>query len=239
MSMSERQIQKEILRIKKEIDLTESQLQSGQKSKADKEQENIRLEEDIKTQEADNERLASELQKHETSVVDLDEEFKDNQLKAGRVRKEMNIIKEDVEKKRKEEKDLRLELEKLINQIEETKRKVKEEKHAKETAEYSLRKTNAKLAEIQTHWASKWIVTPKIEREARKAGRSSEEIIRSKEHIEAYESAAVESQLIQSGKMEKTPETEDIEKKVEIEAKDRTTDSKERKDEEAGLDLDF
>jgi len=239
MAMSERQIQKEILRIKKEIDLTESQLQSGQKSKADKEQENIRIEEDIKTQEADNERLATELQKHESNILELDEEFKDNQLKAGRVRKEMNMIKEDVEKKKKEEKELRAELERLVNLIEDTKRKVKEEKHSKETSEYNLRKTNAKLAEIQTHWAAKYIVTPKIEREAKKAGRSADEIIRSKEHIEVYESAAVESQLAQSGKSEKSSAKDDTDSKIEIEAMDRTSNSKEKKDEEKGLDLTF
>ena len=234
MAMSERQIQKEILRVKKEIDLTESQLQSGLKSKADKEQENIRLEEDIKSQEAENERLAGELQKHETSVGDLDEEFKDNQLKAGRIRKEMNIIREDVDKKKKDEKELRAEMERLLNAVEDTRKKVKEEKHQKETTEYNLRKTNAKLAEIQAHWAAKWFVTSKIAREVKKAGRNVDEITRGKEHIEEYESASVESQLAQSGKLEKGSAPE-----IEIAVEDVASNSKEKKEKESGLDLDF
>jgi hypothetical protein len=236
MVMSDRQVAKEILRIKKDIDLTESQLQSGMKSKADKEQENIRLEEDIKAQEKENERLAGELEKQETSITTLDEEFKDNQLKAGRIRKEMNMVKEDIEKKRLQEKDKRAQIETLINQIEDARKKVKEEKRSKEQTEYNLRKTNAKLAEIQAHWAAGF-VTSKIAKEAKKAGRTSDEIIRSKDAIEEYEKAAKESQLAQVGKSEEVQ----VAVEIESEAKPATIAPKaeEKKDTEGGLDLDF
>jgi len=239
MVMSERQIQKEILRIKKEIDLAESQLQSGMKSKADKEQENVRLEEDIKAQEKDNERLAAELEKQESSIGTLDEEFKDNQLKAGRIRKEMNMIKEDIEKKKIEEKDKRAQVESLINQIEDSKKKIKEEKRSKEQTEYNLRKTNAKLAEIQAKYLSRF-ATSKIAREARKSGRTSDEIMRSKEYIEEYERAAKESQLAQVGKTEED-ETVVVEVKQETKPKTEASTPKdeEKKDTEGGLDLDF
>lgn len=233
MAMSERQIQKEILRLKKDIDLLEGQIQSGMKSKADKEQENARLEDDILKQEDENKVLEAELEKQESSISELDEEFKENQLKAGRIRKEMNLINEDLEKKTKEEKGLRENVELLLNSIETHKKKIKEEKRSRENAEYSLRKTNAKVAEIQSHWASK-VVTSKIARDAKKEGRKTDEIQRSQEDIEAYEAAVLESQRAKvaktadgpAGLVEDTPETV-VEEVVE------------KKKNKKGLDLDF
>ncbi len=233
MAMSERQIQKEILRLKKDIDLLENQIQSGMKSKAEKEQENARLDDDIAKQEDENKILEAELEKQESSIAELDEEFKENQLKAGRIRKEMNLLIEDLEKKEKEEKILRDNVEQLLKNIETIKKKIKEEKRSREQAEYNLRKTNAKVAEIQSHWASK-TVTGKIARDARKEGRKADEIQRSQDDIKAYEDALKESQMAQVRKSaaENVGLVEDT---TEI----TTEEVVEEKKEGTGLDLDF
>jgi chromosome segregation ATPase len=238
MAMSDRQIQKEILRLKKEIDLLEGQIQSGLKSKADKEQENKRIEDDIKIQDEENKSLADQFTKLESSISDLDGEFKDNQLKAGRIRKEMNIIKEDLEKKNKEEKSKQDEIEMLLTQLEDLKKKIKEEKRSKENADYNLRKTNAKVAEIQSHWASK-VVTSKIQREAKKSGGKAGDIKRSEEDIKAYKQAVQDGSRINP---EDSDEETSEESAVIKPGTEKTTAPKtsEKKDaEKSGLDLDY
>lgn len=238
MAMSERQIQKEILRLKKDIDLLEGQIQSGMKSKADKEQENARLDDDILKQEAENKVLEAELEKQESSISELDEEFKENQLKAGRIRKEMNLVNEDLEKKTKEEKNLRVNVELLLNNIETHKKKIKEEKRSRENAEYNLRKTNAKVAEIQSHWASK-TVTSKIARDTKREGRKAEEIKRDQTDIEAYEAAIEESQRAKVGKTDREVTTDETVGLVEDINENVVDEVVEEKKEDKGLDLDF
>jgi len=238
MAMSDRQIQKEILRLKKEIDLLEGQIQSGLKSKADKEQENKRIDDDIKTQEDENKSLSEQFIKLESSISDLDGEFKDNQLKAGRIRKEMNIIREELEKKNKEEKSKQDEIEMLLAQLEDLKKKIKEEKRSKENADYNLRKTNAKVAEIQSHWASK-VVTSKIQRDAKKSGGKVEDIKRSEEDIKAYKQAVQDGSKVN---LEDSDEVTSEESAVAKSGIEKTTAQKtsEKKDgEKSGLDLDY
>lgn len=238
MAISDRQIQKEILRLKKEIDLLEGQIQSGLKSKADKEQENKRIEDDIRTQEEDNKSLAEQFTKLESSISDLDGEFKDNQLKAGRIRKEMNIIKEEFEKKLKEEKSKQDDIEKLLAQLEDLKKKIKEEKRSKENADYNLRKTNAKVAEIQSHWASK-VVTSKIQRDAKKAGGKAEDIKRGDEDIRAYKQAVQDGSKIhlEDNDEEITEETTSTKSGTEKTTPQKTVEKKDT--EKSGLDLDY
>lgn len=237
MAMSERQIQKEILRLKKDIDHIENQIQTGMKSKAEKEQENARLADDMAKQEDENKVLESELQKQEASISELDEEFKENQLKAGRIRKEMNLLLEELEKKEKQDKQLRENIEFLINKLESSKKKIKEEKRSREQAEYNLRKTNAKVAEIQSHWASK-PVTGKIARDAKREGRKVDEIQRSQEDIDAYEAAVKESQLAKVGKPSAQSGNEESTDEA-VGLVEDTPEVVEEKKEETGLDLDY
>jgi chromosome segregation ATPase len=238
MAMNERQIQKEILRIKKEIDLLESSIQMGQKMKAEKDQENKRLEDDITNQEQENTRLADELEKNNVNITELDEEFKENQLKAGRIRKEMNMVKENVEKLKKEEKEKKAEIERLVGEFENYKKKIKEEKHFKESAEYNLRKTNAKIAEIQSNFWSKW-VTSQIRKKAMKSGRDADDIERGKDDIAAYDAKIREQELAQLKQQTDGSGGDEIEVEVTPQKESAPEVVEEKKPESKGLDLDF
>lgn len=238
MAMSDRQIQKEILRLKKEIDLLEGQIQSGLKSKADKEQENKRIEDDTCNQEEENKSLAEQFIKLESSIADLDGEFKDSQLKAGRIRKEMNIIKEELDKKLKEEKSKQDDIEKLLAQLEDLKRKIKEEKRSKENADYNLRKTNAKVAEIQSHWASK-VVTSKIQRDAKKSGGKAEDIKRSEEDIKAYKQSVRDGHKAQLDDNDEETSEDSVVTKSGTEQTAASKTSEKKDADKSGLDLDY
>ncbi|MBU1023505.1 hypothetical protein KKB99_04365, partial [bacterium] len=130
------------------------------------------------------------------------------------------------------------EIENQLKQIETLKKKIKEEKRSREAAEYNLRKTNAKVAEIQTKFSSR-PVTMKIARDAKKAGRKTDEIKRSREDIDKYETALKESQLAKAGVNDNSSDEDDTTDVTGFEDEYSNVISPEEKKKDSGLDLDF
>lgn len=191
--MDPRQRSKEILRMRREIELIEGSIEKNSQAAGQKESENKQLADFIREQEVENDRLVGRIAELEGQVVELDEEFKENQVTATRIRKEI-----------KREEDIYIlllyratgkregnvpaldeagkaiadwpkgepyenKLAALRANLADMQNHLKDLRKNREGVEYKLRKTVAKIEEIQKHPLSK-PVTQKIEKQ-RKAER--------------------------------------------------------------------
>ncbi|HYE77296.1 MAG TPA: hypothetical protein VEI97_04850, partial [bacterium] len=190
MSMDPRQRQKEILRMRREIELIEGSIEKNSQAAGQKETENKQLADAIREQEAENDRLLQRVEELEGQVVELDDEFKENQVTATRIRKEIkreeeiyNILLYRATSKKEgnvpaldeDGKPLsdwpkgeayEAKLARLRTQLADLQNHLKDLRKNREGTEYKLRKTVAKIEEIQKHPLSK-PVTQKIEKQKR------------------------------------------------------------------------
>jgi len=149
--MSQKQIDKDRIRLTREVATLENQLNAAIKGKEDKLEENKGLEEETR-------RLDEEIAK-------LDEEFKSAQIDSGRLRREIKINTERAENERKQSGELQAGILKLESQLEVLKREIKTEIDDRRTLEARLRKTNAHVNAMKEHPAAKMFVTRKLEKQ--------------------------------------------------------------------------
>lgn len=161
--MDQRQLEKERIRLTREIAMLESQLQSAQRGKEEKLEENKQIREEIAKLEEENVGLEKETQRLDGEIGKLDEEFKQAQLDAGRLRREIKISQEHTDNENKHAAELRTDIGKLENQLADLQRQVKREIDDRRTLEAKLRKTNAVIDSMKDHWAAK-MVTRRLEK---------------------------------------------------------------------------
>ena len=82
--MDQRQLEKERIRLTREISMLESQLSSALRGKEEKLEENKQIREEIEQLEEDNKELEEETRRLDEEIAQLDEEFKQAQLDAVR-----------------------------------------------------------------------------------------------------------------------------------------------------------
>ena len=192
MAMDPRQRQKEMLRMKREMELIQASIEKNSQAAGQKESENHQITDLIAEQEKENDRLAVRMQEIEGQVLELDEEFKENQIQATRLRKEarheentLKLLKyistgvrdkeifdmivdelpdSDPLKRAVKLEPLEPKMGRCKNQLVDLQNHLKDVRKTREGAEYKLRKTSAKIEEIQKHPASK-PVTGKIEKQ--------------------------------------------------------------------------
>lgn len=194
MAMDPRQRQKEILRMKREIELIQASIEKNSQAAGQKETENRQLADAIRTQEDENGKYSSRIEELEGQVVELDEEFKDNQLQATRLRKETrqeehavkmlvyigtgqrdrDIFDQVVEDLPQDspyrvaikQEPLETRLARVKNQLTDLQNHLKDLRRNCNDLELKLRRTEAKIEEIQKHPMSK-PVTMRLDKQRR------------------------------------------------------------------------
>ncbi|MCX6645182.1 MAG: hypothetical protein NTY09_02315 [bacterium] len=162
--MDQRQLDKERIRLTREIAMLESQLQSAIRGKEEKLEENKTIREEIAKLEEENVGLEKETQRLDGEIGKLDEEFKQAQLDAGRLRREIKISQEHADNENKLAAELRADIAKLENQLGDFQRQVKREIDDRRTLEAKLRKTNAVIDSMKDHPAARFFVTKRLEK---------------------------------------------------------------------------
>jgi chromosome segregation ATPase len=162
--MDQRQLEKERIRLTRDIAMLESQLQSAQRGKEEKLEENKTIREEIAKLEEENVGLEKETQRLDGEIGKLDEEFKQAQLDAGRLRREIKISQEHADNENKLAADLRADIAKLENQLGDFQRQVKREIDDRRGLEAKLRKTNAVIDSMKDHPLAKQFVTKRLEK---------------------------------------------------------------------------
>lgn len=155
--MEQRQIEKERIRLTREIAMLETQLQAAHKGKEDKLEENKQIRVEIAKLEEENVGLEKETQRLDEEIAKLDEEFKQAQLDAGRLRREIKISTEHADNENKEAVELRKSIAKLESQLDDLQRQVKREIDDRRNLESRLRKTNAQIDSMKDHWAATFV----------------------------------------------------------------------------------
>ena len=101
MVMDQRQLERERIRLTREISMLESQLTAAQRGKEEKLEENKQIREEIAKLEEENKALEEETHRLDEEIGKLDEEFKQAQLEAGRLRREIKVNTERGENEKK------------------------------------------------------------------------------------------------------------------------------------------
>jgi len=164
MLMDQRQLERERIRLTREISMLETQLASAQRGKEEKLEENKQIREEIAGLEEENKGLEEETQRLDEEIAKLDEEFKQAQLDAGRLRREIKINTERAESEQKQAVDLRNKIARLEKELDDLKRKVKQEIDGRRNLENRLRKTNAQIDSMKEHKLA-GIVTRRLEKQ--------------------------------------------------------------------------
>lgn len=162
--MDQRQLEKERIRLTREIAMFESQLEAAMRGKEEKMEENRQIREEIAQLEEENKELEEEIRHLDEEIAKLDEEFKQAQIDAGRLRREIKLNNERAEAERKKAAQLRTEVAKLEKQLEVIKREVRQEIEDRRALESKLRKTNAQIDAMKSHRLAA-IVTRKLEKQ--------------------------------------------------------------------------
>jgi len=163
--MSQKQIDKERIRLTREIATLENQLTAAMKGKEDKLEENKLIREEIARLEEENKGLEEETRRLDEEIAKLDEEFKSAQIDAGRLRREIKINTERSENERKKAEELRGVIFKLESQFESLRREIKTEIDDRRTLEARLRKTNAHINAMKENRAARIFVTKRLEKQ--------------------------------------------------------------------------
>jgi chromosome segregation ATPase len=161
--MDQRQLEKERIRLTREIAMLESQLSSAIRGKEEKLEENKTIREEIARLEEENKALEEETRKLDDEISKLDEEFKQAQLDAGRLRREIKINNERAESEVKKSDGLKKQLLGLQNNLEILRREIKSEIDERRNLEARLRKTNSHIDSMKEHKLSR-VVTSKLEK---------------------------------------------------------------------------
>jgi len=162
--MDQRQLEKERIRLTREISMLETQLDAARRGKEDKLTENKQIKEEIEQLEVENKALEEEINRLDEEIARLDEEFKQAQLDAGKLRREIKINIERNETEVKKAQQLRTEIAKLEKNLETLKREVKQEIDDRRNLEVRLRKTNAHIDSMKSHKMAS-IVTRQLEKQ--------------------------------------------------------------------------
>lgn len=162
--MDQRQLDKERIRLTREIAMLESQLQAAQRGKEEKLEENKTIREDIAKLEEENVGLEKETQRLDVEIGKLDDEFKQAQLEAGRLRREIKISQEHADNEYKMAAELRTDIARLESQLTDFQRQVKREIDDRRNLEAKLRKTNAVIDSMKDHPLAKYFVTNRLEK---------------------------------------------------------------------------
>jgi chromosome segregation ATPase len=162
--MDQRQLEKERIRLTREISMLEAQLSSAQRGKEEKLEENKTIREEIARLEEENKGLEDETHRLDEEIAKLDEEFKQAQLDAGRLRREIKVSQERTDNENKQSSGLRSQITRLENQLADLQRQVKREIEDRRTLEAKLRKTNAQIDAMKSHKLASF-VTKRLEKQ--------------------------------------------------------------------------
>ncbi len=162
--MDQRQLEKENIRLTREIAMLETQLSAAQRGKEEKIEENKHIKAEIEVLEKENLQLEEETRRLDEEIAGLDEEFKQAQLDAGRLRREIKVSIERAENENKQAAELRARTTKFERQLDTLKREVKQEIDDRRNLEGKLRKTNAHIDAMKSNrWSS--FVTRSLEKQ--------------------------------------------------------------------------
>ncbi len=200
--MAQHQLDKERIRLTREIASLENQLAAATKGKEEKLDENKQIREEIAKLEEENKGLEDETRRLDEEIAGLDDEFKTAQIEAGRLRREIKINIERAENERKQSVGLRSNIVKLENTLESLRREIKTEIDDRRTLEARLRKTNAHIDSMKEHWAARF-ATKNLEKQEWFL-RQEEPVIEYEELIEEEEKPEVVT--AQSDAPEEKPE---------------------------------
>jgi len=164
MLMDQRQLDKERIRLTREIAMLEQQLASAVRGKEEKLEENKQISEEIGKLETENKTLEEETHRLDEEIGSLDEEFKSAQIDAGRLRREIKVNIERTEAEKKKSAELRAEIVKLDKELSNLQREIKLEIEDRRNLESRLRKTNAHIDAMKEHWMAK-VVTRNLEKQ--------------------------------------------------------------------------
>jgi chromosome segregation ATPase len=208
--MEQRQIEKERIRLTREISMLETQLQAAHKGKEDKLEENKQIRVEIAKLEEENVGLEKETQRLDDEIAKLDEEFKQAQLDAGRLRREIKISTEHADNENKEAVELRKNITKLESQLTDLQRQVKREIDDRRNLESRLRKTNAQIDSMKDHWAASF-VTRNLEKQDwyQRMEEPLPEYDEEGEQVEAVEAEKVAGETVEEPVAAKEEETRD------------------------------
>jgi len=162
--MDQRQIEKERIRLTREISMLERQLDSAVRGKEEKLEENKQIKEEIGQLEEENKALEEETRRLDEEIAHLDDEFKQAQIDAGRLRREIKINSERTDTERKRAVELRTQIARLEKSLETLRREVKQEIDDRRALEAKLRKTNAQIEAMKSHRLAGF-VTKKLEKQ--------------------------------------------------------------------------
>jgi chromosome segregation ATPase len=162
--MDQRQLDKERIRLTREIAMLETQLSAAIKGKEEKLEENKQIREEIAKLEEENKALEEETRRLDEEIAGLDDEFKNAQIEAGRLRREIKIAGEKSEAENKKAAELRNEIAKLDKHLETLRREIKQEIEDRRNLESRLRKTNAHIDAMKEHAMARF-VTRRLEKQ--------------------------------------------------------------------------
>ncbi len=162
--MDQRQIEKERIRLTREIAMLEQQLSAAVKGKEEKLEENKQIHEEIAKLEGENKTLEEETHRLDEEIGALDEEFKAAQIDSGRLRREIKVNTERSESEMKKAATLRSEIAKFDKELSNLQREIKTEIDDRRSLESRLRKANAHIDSMKTHWMAN-MVTKGLEKQ--------------------------------------------------------------------------
>lgn len=162
--MDQRQLEKERIRLTREISMLETQLNAAIRGREEKLEENKQIREEIARLEEENKALEEETRKLDEEIASLDEEFKQAQIDAGRFRREIKVNNERAEAEADKTAGLRKEINSLQNNLEALRREIKHEIDERRNLEAKLRKTNAHIDSMKSHPMARF-VTKNLEKQ--------------------------------------------------------------------------
>jgi chromosome segregation ATPase len=162
--MDQRQLEKERIRLTREIATLESQLESAIRGKEEKLEENKQIKDESAQLEEENKTLEEETRRLDEEIAQLDEEFKQAQIDAGRLRREIKVNTERAETERKKAAELRTTISKLEKNLDTLRREIKTEIDDRRSLESKLRKTNSQIEAMKSHKLAN-VVTRKLEKQ--------------------------------------------------------------------------
>jgi chromosome segregation ATPase len=149
--MDQRQLEKERIRITREIATLEAQLDSAIRGKEEKLEENKQIKDESTQLEEENKGLEEETRRLDEEISQLDEEFKQAQVDAGRLRREIKVNIERADTERKKITELQTNIAKIEKNLEVLRREIKTEIEDRRSLESKLRKTNSQIEAMKTH----------------------------------------------------------------------------------------
>lgn len=163
--MDQRQLEKERIRLTREIVMLEQQFTAATRGKEEKIEENKQIREEITKLEEENKVLEEETRKLDEQIAELDGEFKNAQIDAGRLRREIKVNIERSENEKKLKTELMAQIARLEKNLEALRRDIKVEIEDRRSLEARLRKTNAHIDTMKQHWAAGFFVTRQLEKQ--------------------------------------------------------------------------